>query len=190
MEILATIALVLLLLVVAVVLVLLVPVGVTAKGSSGERYRIDLVWLFGAVRVPLRGERHSSKSKEKRAPKKRKPRWWRQMPANPGEAIASILRLGGRSLKTLRFTGCGELAFGLDDPAETGIVWGYLSPLTQFGKLGDMDLRVTPAFLGSHLSFSGIASVEAVPLRIVIPVGGFILSSEGRTLIRSVRSRG
>lgn len=190
METLATIALVLLLLVVAVVLVLLVPVGVTAKGSSGERYRIDLVWLFGAVRVPLRGERRSSQSKEKRAPKKRKFRWWRKMPEHPGEAIAPLLRLAGSSLRTLRFTGCGELVFGLADPAETGIIWGYLSPLTRFSRLGDMDIRVTPSFLGSHLSFSGIASVEAVPLRIVIPVVWFILSSEGRTLIRSVRSRG
>ena len=190
METLATIALVLLLLVVAVVLVLLVPVGVTAKGSSGERYRIDLVWFFGAVRVPLRGERRSSQSKERRAPKKRKFRWWRQIPENPGEAIASILRLGGRSLKTLRFTGCGELVFGLDDPAETGIVWGYLSPLTRYGTLGDMDIRLTPSFLGSHLAFSGVASVEAVPLRIVIPVVWFILSREGRAIIKSMRGRG
>jgi hypothetical protein len=194
----AVIPLVLLFAVAIVVSALLVPLRVIAIGSPGNPYRIVLVWLFGAVTVPLRDGRRSggekngrrgTRSTEGKARRKRRAgRRWR-IPENPRAVIPAMMRLAGAVLRTVRFTGGGELVFGLIDPADTGMVWGRLAPLVELSLPDEADIRLRPSFLGVHLSFSGSVTVETVPFRIVVPVVRFIVSSEGRTLIRTARRK-
>lgn len=182
--------------VVVVVSALLVPLRVTAIGNPGNPYRIVLVWLFGAVRVPLRDGRRTGgrkrtrrgiRSADNKSPTKRGLQWWQRIPENPRAVITSIIRLANAALRAVRFSGRGELRFGLADPADTGVVWGCLASLAGFRLSDEVDIRLRPSFFGACLSFSGSASVQTVPFRVVMPILRFIVSSEGRTLIRTVR---
>ena len=76
------------------------------------------------------------------------------------------------------------LRFGLDDPADTGMLWGLLGPIS--GLLYGLkykDVTIEPEFLDSAFEIESEGSVSIVPLDIILITLGFLLSP---TVIRSL----
>ncbi|MFW6228294.1 MAG: hypothetical protein ACOC2V_02445, partial [Alkalispirochaeta sp.] len=152
--------------------------------------RVDFVWLFGAVRIPLRRKPGSSTRGEggtTGGKKGRGDRGDRAGASGKGLSLAAadiprIARVVVTFLRRLlgRFvvTADGDLYAGLDDPADTGILWGEVYTLVQalHRRTG---LRVHPVFDGGTLAFVGTAAIRVVPITLLFPVISVALSRDG-----------
>ena len=76
-------------------------------------------------------------------------------------------------------------AFGLDNPADTGIVCGLLSPLLVIARMRDLNVDFRPMFLETGLRGVLSATVHVRPLSIVGPLAAFLVSPP---VIRAARS--
>jgi len=78
-----------------------------------------------------------------------------------------------------------EAQFGLDDPAETGQLYGALSPLLVGAALGHWRIRCQPSFVGAGFEGSCKATLRARPLPLLW-VGLMFLASP--VVLRAIRS--
>lgn len=187
--------------IVALLLVVLaVPLGVRATRSVGsDRVMVNVRWLFGVVRIPLTGRAPDAPGRTKRArrrgPGRRNPRSAATHNRSRRPAlkeipviVRAVVTLLKRVVRRFRVAADGDVSIGLSDPAYTGIVWGMSAPLLL--RLGEgVGLRVQPSFAGAHFSFTGRATVEVVPVTVALPVLRFLLSHDGRTVVRVLRGR-
>jgi len=202
----------------------------TPDTPGAQGVRVDFVWLFGAVRIPLRKKSGSSTADEAE-PKRGKRRKSVRRGAAAGEEAAgggaageeaageeaggdqgdeadtsgkgSSLALGAADIPRIarvvvtllrgilgRFviTADGDLYAGLEDPADTGILWGEGYALVQalHRRTG---LRVHPVFDGGTLAFTGTAALRVVPITLLFPVLSVALSRDGRAVIRAIRRK-
>ena len=67
-------------------------------------------------------------------------------------------------------------AFGFDNPAETGVVYGLLSPLLMVASARGLDLECRPMFEESGLRGSFIAKVHVRPLSVAGSLVAFLAS--------------
>jgi hypothetical protein len=67
-------------------------------------------------------------------------------------------------------------AFGFDDPADTGIVYGCLSPLLSMAEARGVDVECRPMFVESGLRGAVRATVQVRPLTVMSSLGAFLLS--------------
>lgn len=192
--------------IVALLLVVLaVPLGVRAtRSAESDRVVVTARWLFGVVRIPLTGR--ASGAPDAPAPGRTKRGTRRGTGRRPPRSAAThnrsrrpaleeipimvraVLILLKRVLRRFTVAADGDVSIGLSDPADTGIVWGISAPLLR--RLGEgVGLRVQPSFAGAHFSFTGRATVEVVPVTVALPVLRFLLSHDGRTVVRVLRGR-
>jgi hypothetical protein len=157
-------------------LALAIPVEVAFAAASGEGARLRLVWLFGLLSV--------SPSPARRRPRREPPR----QPANgsgPRRLLAAlrspgflmgVARLCRRLLSafSLRVQASAEL--GLDDPADTGELYGLLSAAIAPLQREALQLEVTPNFLEPGLSGQVDAFARFSPLRLLAEALAFGLS--------------
>ncbi|MFP4153669.1 MAG: hypothetical protein ACLFSV_12560, partial [Alkalispirochaeta sp.] len=169
--------------------------------------RVDFVWLFGAVRIPLRrkpgsstggesgtaeGESGTTGGKEGRGDRGDRAGVSGKGPSLAASDIPRITRVVVSLLRGVlgRFvvTADGDLYAGLDDPADTGILWGEVYTLVQalHRRTG---LRVHPVFDGGTLAFVGTAAIRVVPITLLFPVISVALSRDGRAVIRAIRRK-
>jgi len=72
-----------------------------------------------------------------------------------------------RSFRSVTVTeGAGELAIGLDDPADTGLVFGALSGLR---AAADLPLNIVPDFTRQHFDLSGHLYLRTNLARLLFP---------------------
>jgi hypothetical protein len=78
---------------------------------------------------------------------------------------------------------------GLDDPADTGMLWGALAPLLAWAAdhRGSFDLE--PEFGGSCLELRGHARFTLVPARYLLVLAGFLLNPRTWRLGYALRPR-
>jgi hypothetical protein len=175
---------------------------VTGDGSS-RGIRAEFVWLFGAVRVPIRRKPGSSSTDttgDAGTPGGTQTRDTgsggdgkdRKRPSVSPAEIPLIVRVIATLLKTVvrRFvvTADGDVYVGLADPADTGILWGEGFTLIQVLQRRT-GIRVHPVFDGGTLAFSGIAAIRVVPITLLFPVLSTALSRDGRAVIRAIRRK-
>lgn len=187
--------------IIGVLLVLLaVPVGVRVTRTAGsERVMVKAHWLWGVVRISLTGRKRNSHGAQTRRgrraigrQKKRQhdPDDRSRQPAlkDIPVIVRTIAKLLNRILHRLKVAADGDMHIGLSDPADTGIFWGVSAPyLLRFTER--VGLRVQPSFGGAEFAFTGRAAVEVVPVTVVVPVLRFVLSRNGRTVVRILRGR-
>jgi hypothetical protein len=66
---------------------------------------------------------------------------------------------------------------GLDDPADTGRLWGLLWPVVALAQaLHGAEVRLEPEFLEETVQFQAQGRVAASPLRLLAIAGGLALS--------------
>jgi len=179
------------------ILLLAIPVNLVyaLKKERGWRGRIIVYWMFGLVHLSLRPGR---KRKGPRA--KRRPRVGRQI-LRGGKGLVkqrrnlfAVLRTPGllrRLIYLLRDLVQSsrprrlrvQFVIGMDDPADTGRLWGVLAPLRflfgkrSIGKESNVSIELTPDFSGPRFKGYSCASVQFVPLKMIRLVLGFFFSA-------------
>lgn len=160
-------------------------VGDEARTRSAAQGRISIeVRLFGGVAPPLRFSGGGGRTEppppvteareEPRARRKR--RGWR-MPGGPG--------VGRRILRAVPDLISGELRrihidclsvdgeFGLADPADTGRLYGYLTPVIYAVPSRRMSVNLRPDFSRACLSGQAEAALHLTPAALAWPVARF-----------------
>jgi hypothetical protein len=178
-------------LVVVLMLVLCVPVDavLTLDTSAERKFRFRLVWLFGLISPEL--------SRERRKPKARQPGRAKRKRGIGLRTIWRILRTRGllTKIKNLARDALPQikikeiavnLRLGLDDPADTGLLFAVIGAARPFMKLPrQYELTIQPSF-SSQPFFQGYLHgiLRLQPIRLVIPFGRFIFSP---TMLRVLR---
>lgn len=162
---------------------LAVPVAVTGRLDTTERpaWVVRLGWLYGLVRVRLRGPNGPSAGPpapvdaDDTRPRKRrdKPKRTRDRPGLPPRLPRGVGRLIGELLACLRIDRLSAaLTVGTGDPAETGGLYGQAMAVLVATRL-DRSIRLTPDFTRARLDGQGEAAVSVVPITLVPPIVRF-----------------
>jgi hypothetical protein len=80
-----------------------------------------------------------------------------------------------------------EVKFGLNDPANTAVVYGYLSALTSAVSLPGTYIRVDPCFDGERLAGSLDAEIRSRLLWVVVAFISVIREKSIRQLMKELR---
>lgn len=175
-----------------IVLLLAVPVAVVyERPEEGDPVTIEVTWLYGIVHVRVNGRRprQGPEKKERREAaegegEKKKKKF--SLPDDMAGIVRSLGTLIRRIFGAIDLSLRGDLFLGLPNPADTGTVWGMSLPIIRWIE-ERTDLYMYPHFLGLRGDFIGRGRVGVVPLKVAIPVIAFVLSTQGRALMRAVR---
>lgn len=171
---------------VLVVVVLAIPLDLVLHADvyGKPRLRLRLDWLFGLISKDITGRVKKPRQPEK---EKAKPELRKSM----SRALASLKLLKTKGLLTqvkrllkdifgrleVRDIGA-DLAIGLDDPADTGLLFAVVGPATVLlDYLFPNRLKVRPSFTGEAI-FEGYldGTVRIRPVKFVAPVARFVFS--------------
>lgn len=175
--------LILVALLVGVVAVLAIPVDIAFTLQREEKLqgRVTIDWLFGLVRIPVRRE----DNKARPTPPPQKARRTRVRRDLHGGAMLRSKGFLARLLRLLRrLWGCIHirrlrlhLLLGLDDPADTGQLWGVIGPLALLIPVpARAELVIQPEFTGAVLQIDGEGAVRILPIEIIATLFAFALS--------------
>lgn len=185
---------VLLVLFVSLLALLAIPVDLEVflhRRPGHQEDSFTLVWLFGAVKipVPLWGRI------------KRKPRKLTQHDRGGAHRALAILQTEmpwGRLLvlvrALLRRTRVRDLRlavrFGLDDPADTGRLWAWAGPLAAALALPPVArLAIEPDFASEIFEIDGQARVCIIPIQWLSAILVFLLSPQTLRALRGLKAR-
>ncbi len=187
-----------------VVALLAIPVSlvVDIERTARLQSRLRVHWLFGLVDVEL-GRRQPRRAPPTRpSTKARKPRRaasrlaWPRLGRGPTIALALLRTEGlvGRILRLFcdlapRFSFQAvylRVDFGLDDPADTGRLYGTLAPFLVAAASSGFDVRCRPDFQEARLRGSCGGQIRARPISLLGVVVGFLCSPPMLRAIRAV----
>lgn len=143
--------------------VLLLPWHVRVRGTTAPLdLRVHLRLLGGyapGIPIPLkaasdRGTPRKDKTRKRRRKKRRRPRGLRDL-------VLGLL--AAFRLRRLRLTG----RIGLSDPADTGIVWGLLTPFVYTLRGPGRRIDIAPDFSGPCLDLRGAGDLVIRPTRLL-----------------------
>ncbi len=177
-----------------VILVLCVPLDAVLSIDTSEkpRFRLKLAWLFGLISKELAGEKKKPEEEKEVTEEKRKKKRKFEF-----KIILKILRTKGllKQVKNLVKGILGQLKIrelainlklGLEDPADTGLVFALIGPATSFLRLPPRyQIRVQPSFYDENVFEGYLRGVLRLqPIRLTGPLLRFIFSL---TTLRIVR---
>jgi hypothetical protein len=170
-------------------LLLAVPVDLEFRleGIEPLSGQLRVRWLLGLVRlsvpVPRAGEPAPGPRAKPRAARVRaRPRArgrGRGVLAALGQAAfrRRVARLLGDVVRAVHLRRLRLLVrIGLDDPADTGRLWGLMGPLGALARLRNAEVRVEPDFAEPVLAFEADGRARLVPLRFLGLAVAFALS--------------
>lgn len=146
---------------------LLLPWHVRFVGRTAPpRARVELRLFAGyapPIPIPMRGKRKGAESKRRKAEKGRKRRRTRKhgLPAGIGDLALGIL--SAIRLRRIRIAG----RIGLDDPADTGTLWGYATPFVHGLSGPGRVIDLAPDFSGARLDLEASGEVAIRPVRLL-----------------------
>jgi len=163
---------------------LAVPVDVAFSARRRERLntRLSVRWLWGRVPLPVPEGGGGSPRRKRR---NRHPKPGTPSRARRGLAMVRsedfprrVLRLFGDLARRVRVRRLElDLRLGLDDPADTGRLWGLIGPASAMLALPPpARIAITPEFAGSVLHLDAHGSVRIVPAALVAVMLAFLLS--------------
>ena len=171
-----------------IVALLAVPFVLTLDAQRLETFEANwrVRWLFGLV------DARSTRHRRKRSPPAR------PGAMAPGEKSAGDRRRGGgmgiavvRTRGLLRRTGrlvmtlfrqvrfeeiCVHTMFGLEDPADTGMVYGFLTPVLAAARTRRLDVDCRPMFTDTGWQGSVRATIRVRPLSVLAVIAVFLVS--------------
>ncbi len=179
-----------------IIFVLCVPLDVALNldVSGRPRFRLRLVWLFGLVSKELDREKEKPKEKKKHPEEKLKKKRGIRF-----RTILKILRTKGllKQLKDLVRGILGQfkirelganLKLGLDDPADTGLLFALIGATTPFLRLPPQyQIRVQPSFY-DEATFEGYlhGTLRLRPVKLVWPVIRFVYSLTALRIVKTL----
>ena len=157
---------------------------IEAERSGSLKVRWRLFWLFGLVTprsrsrsAPPASDRADARPAD--TPKKRR--------LNRRRMVVAVLRTRGflqravrlalalfRRIKVERLQ--LDTLFGFENPADTGFVYGCLSPVLVIADVRGLNIRCRPMFLEAGVRGEFRATIRLRPLLIVGPVVAFLAS--------------
>ncbi len=180
-----------------IILVLCIPLDAVLRIDVHGRPKsqVRLVWFFGLVsKETTRGKKVPEEEKgvaeDKQKPRKRriKARTIFQILRTKG-LLKQLKRLLQDILKCLKIRDLRvNFRVGLDDPADTGLLFALISPVTFFlGSSRIHDIRVQPSFEDEAV-FKGYLSgaVRLLPIQLVIPFSRFVFSLVTIRVVRTL----
>jgi len=184
-------------LVAVVVALLAVPVVLVIDAERAEtlRLRWRVRWLFGLVDIrsarrvrTLPSSERSAAARSKRTPADRR---WRR--TRMGIAVLRtrglvqrVARLAWRLRRQITLKEFHvRTAFGLGDPAATGLVYGALSPLLVMARVGGLDVDCRPMFQESGFTGAVGGTIQVRPLPVAGALVAFLVSPP---VLRSMRA--
>ena len=168
---------------------------IDAERTDTLRLRWRVRWLFGLVEIrsarpghtrPSSDRSDATRSKQTTADKR-----WRR--TRMGIAVLRtrglmrrVARLAWRLRRQITLKEFHvRTAFGLDDPADTGIVYGVLSPLLVMARMGGLNVDCRPMFQESGLKGAVGGTIQVRPLPVAGALMAFLVSPP---VLRSVRA--
>lgn len=186
--------------VVAIVAVMTIPVSlvVHAEWTDQRQTSWRITWLFGLVNVEL--TRRKARSRESpRVSTETRDRSSAQSHARRRRGFPVVLALVrtegfvGHTLRLLR--GFGRLAtfegayaragFGLDDPADTGRLYGVLAPVCIAANAAGLDVGCQPRFVQQGFEGSCGGRMQIRPISLVSLLARFLCSPSALRAIRA-----
>jgi hypothetical protein len=174
-------------------LALPVEIDYTFDSESRPRSAARIVWLLGLVRFrpgSRKGKTRRRKPRKRAAPKGRRPRKSARAREKGFRVFLAAIRSEGfvrrvfkllhaifsaTEIKRLR----ARFLIGLDDPADTGLVYGLLAPaLSLFHALPRGDFAAVPVFDRSALEANMNIRLRLVPINYLKAAVAFIISME------------
>jgi hypothetical protein len=168
---------------------------IDAERVEALKARWRIRWLFGLVDVRLPRERASPPAPEPA-----------DITARPAKSAGNSRRKARMALAALRTRGLVsrvaratsdvfrhvrldefrlETAFGFDNPADTGIVYGVLSPLLVLAEQRGLNVECRPMFVESGLQGALRAAIHVRPLAVAGTLCSFLLSRPVRRAVKS-----
>ena len=170
-----------------VIFALCVPLDVLLRMDvdGKPRFRMRLAWLFGLVSTDLRRKEKKPEEEQEAVERRRKPRDRRA----DARVIFEVLRTKGlfsqlsRLLKSIlgriKIRDLGvNLRVGLDNPADTGLLFAFVAPASQFlGSSPHHQIRLEPSFTDQGVLQGYLCGTARVrPVQLVAPLMGFAFS--------------
>jgi len=157
---------------------------IEAERTDTLKVRWRLFWLFGPV-TPRSRNRSAGPAPDRAGarptdtPKKRRARGRRVAVAllRTRGLLERIVRLALALLRRVKLERLQlDAMFGFENPAETGFVYGCLSPVLVMADLQGLNVRCRPMFLESGLRGALRATIRVRPLVVVGPMVAFLVS--------------
>ena len=161
---------------------------IEAERTDKLKLRWRLFWLFGLVKprsrnrsAPSAPERAAARPDARPAgtPKKRRGRGLRIAVAvlRTRGLIERVVRLALALLRRVTLERLQlDAMFGLENPADTGFVYGCLSPVLVLAGVRGLNIRCHPMFLESGVRGAFRATIRVRPLLVVGPIVAFLVS--------------
>ena len=155
------------------------PTRIECRASAGEgfRYRVALR-PFGRLgpRLAMVDSEKPSKERKTRKPKTRKKaKTGKSSRRDPRRILAASVRLISDVFARLSIEEAAiDLRFGTGDPAETGEIYGQLTPLV-YGTWGSRSVRMNVEPVFDRAIFDGRAALDVTmtPMRLIPPLVRF-----------------
>jgi hypothetical protein len=156
---------------------------IEAERTDKLKVRWRLFWLFGLVKpgspnrsAPSPPERTDARPAD--TPKKRRGR--RRMAVavlRTRGLFEKVVQLALALLRRVTLEGFQlDTMFGFENPADTGFVYGCLSPVLVMAELRGLNIRCRPMFLESGVRGAFRATIRVRPLLVVGPIVAFLVS--------------
>jgi hypothetical protein len=157
---------------------------IEAERTDTLKVRWRLFWLFGLIRP--RSRKRSTPSAPERAddrpahtPKNRKGRGRRMAVAvlRTRGLFERVVQLALALLRQVTLERLQlETMFGFENPADTGFVYGCLSPVLVMAHVRGLNIHCHPMFLESGVRGAFRATIRVRPLLVVGPIVAFLVS--------------
>ncbi len=187
-------ALVVLLLIMAL---LAVPLELRFRLSHHEVTEGDatLLWLFGLLKVNLSNAEPQPKNDPGKKAAKRNRRnssslnFSRALRRKPVRSrLVRFVRDIWHAIKREDFR--LYLRTGLGDPADTGLLWAFIGPLSgMLFAAEDADITIEPDFIDSGTEFVSSGKIRLIPLQLLYLIMGLLFSPTLWCGLRTARSR-
>ena len=165
---------------VIILAVLLIPIDITLDTNGEGRATTRVGWLFGLVSKEIRpGKR---KERKKKPEKKRKGDIKTFLPILRIEGLVSrIIKLGRQIVGCFRVRELdADLKVGLDDPVDTGIMYGLLhAVLIPSNSPGPTRLRIEPVYDRPIFEINMRGTIRVILIQIVSYLLCFVFSAAG-----------
>lgn len=187
----------------AIVILLAIPVRLSVRVEQTDHTRAEwrLRWLFGAVDVRLGGRQSRDGLETPEEPDQPKTPKSTRRPRRRRGSVLAVLRTPGFVQRVFRLVPdlIGRLrwehvsldaTFGFEDPADTGQLYGALSPILVASRAQGWPIVCRPAFDRAGLEGTCAAAVRVRPLAVVWVAVRFALSLEVWRAVRAWRRSG
>lgn len=160
--------------------------------DESSRRDITLVWLFGLIRIPLR-DRPSTKPR-RQSVRKSIPKSKRSRQRSALSLVQNVyfrkrfLKYARKLFRSIKVKTLDvQVRLGLDDPADTGRLWGLLGPLSSlFARCRKANIRIEPDFAAEGFTLQSHGRIRVIPLEIVMICLHFVSSPR---VIHAIASR-